>query len=286
MNYALLIEERSSSRAFQNKTVSDKILSELRAYHDTGCARLFPGIRTELLITGKDAREKLEKAAGYNEFLIGAPQYLILLSEDHDSAYLNAGFIMEDLMLKLSELGCGSCWLTFTDGEKIKAALSIQSEKRVAAVAAFGLPERARKKIHLNIISMSNVSISDKQHYFDPKKKLSELVSVDSYGNKTGLEDRLGFYDDVLFEAFHAVCNTPSYMNRQPFSFLLKDHRVYLLSEADAVTGPIDRDLNLGIALLHFGSVARSYIGSLRWDFESQLTGLPEGVTEIASCAI
>ena len=263
MNYPLLIEGRSSSRAFQNKPVGEKMIRAITDYHDSHCQRLIPDIQTELIII--DDGDALEDAAGYKDHLIGAPQYLVLLSDPCDQAYLNAGYIMEDILLKLSDLGCGSCWLTFTDGERIKSALSLQTDKMVVALAAFGIPEKVKKRIHLNIFSMSNVSVSEQRRYFDPKKKISELVFLDTYGNTAGVEERIGFYDDLLWEAFHAAANAPSYMNRQPYFFILKENSVSLNASEDSITGPIDRDLNLGAVMLHFAAVAQEHIGSFCW---------------------
>ena len=101
MNYPLLIEERVSNKVFQNSEIAEKDIAAIKEYYDTKCARLIPEIKTDLIITGADAKEALEKAAGYNEFLIGAPHYLVITSEDKEGAILNAGYIMEDLILKL-----------------------------------------------------------------------------------------------------------------------------------------------------------------------------------------
>ena len=240
----------------------------------------------ELVYAGEGAKERIEKAAGYNDFLIGAPGYLVLLSEGAEGSGLNAGYIMEDIVLKLRDLGYGSCWLTFTDKSRIKEALGLDTGLDVAAIIAFGLPEQARKRIHLNIFSMSNVSIKDKRQYFEPKKKISELVSIDEYGCKDDLDEQIGFYDDILWESLHAAAASPSYMNRQPYSFLLKDWKLYLLSEADEVTGPIDRGLNLGIAMLHFSSVAKEYQGGSEWKLTKEELPLPAGVTAVAVCEI
>ena len=276
MNYSVLIQNRKSAREFSDRPVEPQDLEILRNYYIRNVRRLVPQIRTQLCLFGTDTRKALEGAAGYNAFLVGAPQYLVLLSERHDLAYLNAGYIMEDILLKLSDLGCGSCWLTFTDGERIKNALSLQTDKKVVALAAFGAPEKVKKRIHLNIFSMSNISISDQRRYFDPKKKISELVFLDTYGNTTGVEERIGFYDDMLWEAFHAAANSPSYMNRQPYCFILKENSVSLVASEDSVTGPIDRDLNLGAVMLHFAVIAQDHIGSFRWKLGENVVAVGE----------
>ena len=55
-------------------------------------------------VLDKDAQPALESSAGYNQFLIGAPHYLLLMSAPHSYAAINAGYMMEDLVLKLTEL--------------------------------------------------------------------------------------------------------------------------------------------------------------------------------------
>ena len=286
MDYPLLIEERVSNKTFQEKAIPGDIIEAIKAYHDNSCLRLIPDIKTELIITGSDVKEALEKAAGYNAPLVGSPSYMVLTSEDKQGAGLNAGYIMEDLMLKARDLGYGSCWLTFTDSDKIKEALALKTDKKVVAVAAFGLAERARKWLHLNIITMSNIEISAKHHYFAPKKSIDELLSIEKYGNKEGLDEKIGFYEDILWESFTAASKSPSYLNLQPYSFLLKGSTVYLLSEKEALTPDIDRDLNLGIAMLHFAAVAKQYIHNIGWTLTKDALDLPAGVTPVASCQI
>ena len=108
MNYAALIQNRKSVRAFQEKSVSEWTLGQVKNHYQSFVRRLIPEIGTELYIFGTAAREALEGAAGYNKFLVGAPQYLVLLSENHPQAHLHAGFVMEDMILKLTDLGLDS----------------------------------------------------------------------------------------------------------------------------------------------------------------------------------
>ena len=138
MNYAALIQNRKSVREFRDKVVPFKLMAQIKSYYQKSVRRLIPGIDTELYLFGTDAREALEGAAGYNSFLVGAPQYLVLLSAEHPHAHLNAGFMMEDLILKLTDLELDSCWVTFTDSELVKENLGIESGLQVAAIAAFG----------------------------------------------------------------------------------------------------------------------------------------------------
>ena len=136
MNYSAMIQNRKSVRAFRGKEVPNEALAQLRTYYEKACPRLVPEIDTELIVLDKDAQPALESSAGYQQFLIGAPHYLLLMSARHIHAGVNAGYMMEDLVLKLTELDIDTCWLTFTDSDKIKKALSLTTPLQVAAIAA------------------------------------------------------------------------------------------------------------------------------------------------------
>ena len=286
MNYAALIQNRKSVRAFREKQVPFQTLEQLKAYYRDGVQRLIPEIGTELYFFGTDAREALEGAAGYHKFLVGAPQYLVLLTENHPQAGLNAGFVMEDLILKLTDLQLDSCWVTFTDSEQVKESLGIESDLQVAAIAAFGYGEKTTRRLRLNIKSMSNIDIIAKRQYFEPKVSVRELVHREQWGSRDGLGDAIGFYDDMLWEAFYAASLAPSYLNRQAYGFLLKPGSVTLVSKPDEYNTPIDSDLSLGIVLHHFTAVARDWAGNLRWRFDPEGVDLPEGHRAVASAAL
>ena len=288
MDYNALIQNRKSARQFTDKKVPEAVCNELEAYYKNACQRLAPGIDTELWIFGDNTRQALEGAAGYNEFLVGAPQYLVLLSEKAELAYENAGFMMEDLVLKLEDMGLGSCWITFTDSKAVKDALGIDSPMEVAAIAAFGYPQKARKRMRFNILSMSNVDIGAKRHYFDPKRPVGDMVYLNAWGETQGRDKYIGFYDDMLWEAFYAASLSPSYLNRQAYGFVIADGQVVLVSRPDEYNTEIDGKLSLGVVMLHFAAAASAWAGKITWKLgaDAKQIALPEGYSVVASCAV
>ena len=288
MDYNALIQNRKSARQFTDKKVPEAVCNELEAYYKNACQRLAPGIDTELWIFGDNTRQALEGAAGYNEFLVGAPQYLVLLSEKTELAYENAGFMMEDLVLKLEDMGLGSCWLTFTDSKAVKEALGIDSPMEVAAIAAFGYPQKARKRMRFNILSMSNVDIGAKRHYFDPKRPVGDMVYLNAWGETQGRDKYIGFYDDMLWEAFYAASLSPSYLNRQAYGFVIADGQVVLVSRPDEYNTEIDGKLSLGVVMLHFAAAASAWAGKVTWKLgkDARQIALPEGYSVVASCTL
>ena len=288
MNYSALIQSRRSFREFTDTQVPYSLLETLRGYYLHDVRRLIPEIKTELYFFSTSTRAALEGAAGYNQFLIGAPQYLVLMSEKHSLAGLNAGYVMEDLILKLEDLGLDSCWLTFGSSDEVKEALGIESPLEVAAIAAFGYGRKAVKRLQLNMRSMSDVDIQAKYRYMEPKRSVRDMVYIETWGNRHGLERHIGFYDDMLWESLYAVSLAPSYLNRQAYDFLLHDGSVSLVSRPDAFSHPISEELSLGIALLHFSAVSEKWSGPVRWQFEESGEGLriPEGHRIVATASL
>ena len=288
MNYSALIQNRKSVRAFSDKKVPAELLAEIEVYYNRYAKHLIPEIKTELLILDDSTKEGLEGAAGYNNFLVGSHQYLVLLSDKHELAHLNAGFLMEDLVLKLTDLNLDSCWLTFVDSDEVKEAVGIAADKDVAAIVAFGYGVRTTKRLRLNIRSMSDIDISAKRHYVEPKRSIYDMVFLNTWGNTYKLDDYIGFFDDMLWEAFYAASLSPSYLNRQAYGFVIHDGFVSLVRRPDAFTTKNDGDLSLGIVLLHFTGAASDWAGALQWKLgpDAEKLELPEGHEVIASCVL
>lgn len=288
MNYSAMIQNRRSVRAFSDKKVPFSAAQEIQAYYEKSVKRLIPELETQLYLFCDDVKAALEGAAGYNQFLVGAPQYLVLLSAKDELAELNAGYIMEDLVLNLTDMDLNTCWVTFTDGVLIKQSLGIESELDVAAIVAFGYGVKATKRLRLNLKSMSNVDISAKRHYFEPKRGVDDMVFMNTWGNSCGVNDYIGFFDDMLWESLYAASLSPSYLNRQAYGFVIHDGSITLVRRPDEYTTEIDGKLSLGIVLLHFTSVAENWAGKIHWRLGKNAANLllPDGHEVVASTTV
>lgn len=288
MNYSALIQNRKSVRAFTDKKVPFSVAQEIKTYYETSVKRLIPALKTELYLFCDDVKAALEGAAGYNQFLVGAPQYLVLLSARDALAELNAGYIMQDLVLNLTDMDLNTCWVTFTDCGLIKESLGIESELDVAAIVAFGYGAKTTKRLRLNMKSMSNVDVVAKHRYMEPKRSIYDMTFLNTWGNTYKLDDHIGFFDDMLWEAFYAATLAPSYLNRQAYGFVIHDGAISLVRRPDEYTTETDGMLSLGIVLLHFTSVAENWAGTLHWAFgENAATlKLPEGHEVVATCVL
>lgn len=288
MVYNAMIQNRKSVREFHDTKVPESILEKIKQYYEGGCKRLVPSIHTELRFFGCGSREKLKGAAGYHNFIIGNADYFVILSDDADFMIENAGFIAEDLILHMMEWNLGSCWLTFEDGEKIKKALAIESDKRVVALVAFGFEKKSSKRIYLNIKSMSKIDIEVKRGYYSPHLGMNDMVFSEKWGKQAGVYEEIGDMDNPLWQAFYAASLSPSYLNRQPYGFVLDSGAVVLISKSDAYTDMDDQKLNLGIVMLHFSAVAAQMAGKLTWTLDSYKKdlGLPPTYKTVAYCSL
>ena len=288
MNYSALIQNRKSVRAFADKKIPYSVAKEIETYYKTSAKRLIPQLQTELYLFCDDVKAALEGAAGYHQFLVGAPQYLVLLSEKDEFAGLNAGFIMEDIVLQLTDMALDSCWVTFTDSELIKESLGIASALDVAAIVAFGYGVKTTKRLRLNIKSMSNIDISAKRHYVEPKRSVNDMVFLNTWGNSHKVNDYIGFFDDVLWESFYAASLAPSYLNRQAYGFVIHDGGITLVRRPDEFTTELDGKLSLGIVLLHFSAVAEHWAGKIHWTLGKDAANLPlpDGYEVVATCIL
>jgi hypothetical protein len=283
-----MIQNRKSVREFQDTEVPESILDKIKQYYDSSCKKLVPSIHTELHFFGCGSREKLKGAAGYHDFMIGNADYFVILSDNADFMMENAGFLAEDLILHMTEWNLGSCWLTFKDGEEVKKALKIESDKRVVAIVAFGFEKKSSKRIYLNIKSMSKIDIDVKRGYYSPHLGIDGMVFSGKWGNQSGVYEEIGDMDSPLWQAFYAASLSPSYLNRQPYGFVLDGGTVVLISKSDAYTDENDQKLNLGIVMLHFSAVAAQMTGKLTWTLDSYVKdlGLPPAYKAVAYCRL
>src|SRR5690554_6530100 len=101
MKFHKIIEERKSIREFKDKPLSNDHIYELQDYFFNS----IPLIQDILvgyhfIEDGHKAHTLLLGYAGYHGMTIDAPHYLIITSENKKNYIKNAGYIMEQLLLR------------------------------------------------------------------------------------------------------------------------------------------------------------------------------------------
>ncbi len=252
MNYYKSAITRKSTRDFKDKAVSASIIKEITEYFNV-CKKLVPEIDVELTVIDSKTSPQMNGCAGYQDFLIEAPHYILLTSDKADYYLENAGFIGEDLVLKLTDLGVASCWITINDSQKLKERLRISGDKVPAALIAFGYENQSSSVKRLDILNQSNVTLKKRSNYVAPKLYIDDALYSEDMGIKAD-HSVLDHYTD-LYQALVSACCAPSFLNRQPYRFAIKNGTLMLAALQDDMSNEYDSRLNLGIVMLNFYGV-------------------------------
>lgn len=273
MNYYQSATKRKSTRDFKEKAIPQNVLNEIKECFEN-CKRLVPEINTEISIIDPKVCPNLNGCAGYEDFLIEAPSYILISSEKADNYILNAGFIGEDIVLKLTEMGIATCWITISDSEKLKERLRLKGEKVPVALIAIGYENAVTTVKRLDIKNQSNVTLKKRSNYEAPKLYVEDAIYSEDMGIK-GDNSVLDHYQD-LYQSLVAACCAPSFLNRQPYRFIIKDGFFMIAALEDKETDEDDFYLNLGIVMLNFYGVLSERSGAYgKWSL-----GAPDGEIE------
>ena len=274
MDYYNLAIKRESTRSFKKRPVSDRQLAELTGYFSQ-CARLVPEIKTDIRILGAEGCSLLKGCAGYHDLMIEAPHYLVIASEPAPSYLENAGFMGEDLVLKMTELEIETCWITINDEAEAGIRLGLTEDMRVSALIAFGNATTMLPASRLDIKSVSDILIKKRSGFVAPKLAVDRAVYTAKWEESANISELP--INSSLYQAFIAACCAPSHLNLQRYRFILDGSRVLFVTLPDEQSSDSDRQLNVGIAMLHFAGVMGNHHGNGKgWSL-----GAPEAAYEI-----
>lgn len=284
MDYTACIDRRKSIRNYKDKAIPAAVLEEIRSFLPK-CHRLLPEIKWEARLLEKEAAQALSGAAGYKGFMIAAPAYLLLLSEEKEHYIENAGYVGEDIVLKLTELGLASCWITFGSADAVKAALKIDSPLQAAGMIAFGYAAPIRESVRIDMKTLSDVEVRRESGYSAPKLTVEDMVHLGEWGQRP---NPFELASDSLWPALYAASRAPSYFNRQPVQFIVDGGQVILVVHQSEETACLDERLNAGIVMLHFAVMRKESDPNFRWVFGTpeKRYALPAGYHALAWCVV
>lgn len=270
MDYYNLSIKRESTRNFKKRPASNLQLMEVQNYI-ANCRQLMPHIVTEVTVLGADTPAILSDCAGYHGLMVEAPNYLVISSAPHPYALENAGFMGEDLVMKLTELELESCWITIRDAVEMRKRLHLPEDRLPMALIAFGNARMTLPSARLDIKSVSDIFIKQRTGFVAPKLAVDHAVYTKNWGESAEISSLP--LNNSIYQSFIAACCAPSYLNLQPYRFLLDGNTVVMVSLPDEMTGEDDSRLNVGIAMLHFaGTMENHHPSDTGW-----IMGAPEG---------
>ena len=245
-NIIQIISNRKSTRTFLNKSISEETKEKIKDYINTLTNPFGEKISYEIIEnTNRNTNEKL----GTYGIIKNPSNYIIAKLDNHDKFSLEAlGYELEELILYLSDMGIGSCWLggTFNRGQFAKA-VSLQEKEIIPVIIPIGFI--AEKKTITDKV-MRRMSKGDH------RKDWKDLFFKGDFNNSLTNEEA-GRYRNVL----EMVRLGPSASNKQPWR-IIQDGSNYHFYE-NVAPGyskifPYDiQRIDLGIAAAHFRLTAR-----------------------------
>ncbi len=253
MDYQNLILNTKSVREYKKDTIDTQKLKAIKDYAQN-CTKIDNNIEIDIrILSNNEAYIALYGIAGYKGNMIDAPHYILILSEKKPYYIENAGYIGQNTILKATEMGIASCWITFSDNQSVKERLNILSDKEVVAFIALGYDANATQK--------GNTTSS----HIDYKIGLDEMVYIDKWGNgaDTSVLEQRG-----LLEAFAFSKLAPSTLNGQPWRFLLVGGKAILAIRKDKNTNTYEQKIDTGIIMFVFQAIVSSTLFNLQWKLE------------------
>jgi nitroreductase len=219
MDMLAAIHNRFSVRSYTDCSVDPALLEGLLSFAEkTDHVSNVPA--RVALVSGVDAvKDVLTFMIGSYGFVLNAPHLLVgVLPEESETARIDLGYVLEQVVLEATRLGLGTCWITGTyDAERAENALALTSGEVAAAVCALGYPtEKGFGRLHTRVIR--RLARGHK------RKPLTEIVFSERWRGPWTPRDA----DPTLIPILEHARLAPSAHNGQPWRFIVDADRLML----------------------------------------------------------
>jgi nitroreductase len=264
MNVRSAIRKRISIRHYESRPVPQEILQAVVKSGESSVA--LDGsikIRFHLIEEGRLVAGRMTYLTGARFLFGSSPHFIIATSEEKPLFMLNMGFRMEQMILFATQQGLGTCWVggMFTE-ERIGDFLGLSRGERVIVLTPLGYPDNSfYGRMAHDVIELGAMN-------FGRRKPLSQIAFGAEWGSPLETED------EVLLEALECARLAPSWVNSQPWRFLVTGKEIIAVADARGRYSSV-RDgkhfyrLDVGIAMSHFFLAAKE----MGWSGSWQVTG-------------
>ena len=142
------INSRKSIRKYKDEKVSSEQFEKIKTIIKN-VKPLFENIPMEVILI-EDGKKITDTYTGlmskYTK--VDAPHYLAFTSEIEEGHLENIGFIGEEIVLRLTQLGIGTCWLgSAIKQELFKSIFTVKEKQNFIILIAFGNPATELKPV-------------------------------------------------------------------------------------------------------------------------------------------
>lgn len=261
-----IIRERTSWRTFTSDELSEIDRKEIeRILNLTIEANPFGGKNRFKLFDIPDMSVADSKQQyGTYGFIQGARSFVLGACETGENDYESFGYAMELIILKLTELGLGTCWLggTFTR-TSFSEAMQLNNNEMLPAITPVGYIKNRRIKERVIRLALQAKK----------RKPWDRLFFKSDFSTPLNGDD-IGEYATVL----EMVRLAPSARNRQPWRIIHDGNRSVFhfyraIADSNLTSGyNLYHRMDLGIAVAHFDLMVKELNLRGKWNIEEPLT--------------
>ena len=264
MNIRETVRKRISIRHYESRPVPQETLrAVVKSGEDSVALDDSIRIRFHLIEEGRLVAKRMTYLTGVRFLFGSAPHFIIATSEEKSLFMLNMGFRMEQMILFVTQQGLGTCWVggMFTE-QRIGDFLGLSKGERVIVLTPLGYPDTSfYGRMARNVVELGAMN-------FGRRKPLSQIAFGADWGSP------LETQDSKLIEALECARLAPSWVNSQPWRFLVTKKEIIAVADARGRYSSV-RDgkhfyrLDVGIAMSHFFLAAKE----MGWSGSWQVTG-------------
>ncbi|TCK92896.1 nitroreductase [Natranaerovirga hydrolytica] len=266
-----IIKKRKSVRTYDNKSISEKDLELIQGYINNEANITSPlgrKVKFSIMPVNNNKTEKGQKIGTYG-FIKNPQGYIVGVIENNEEALVEFGYVFEKLILFLTQIGIGTCWLggTFNRNTFIEEVL-LEEKEIIPCITPIGY-EKDKKRI-LDKTFRSIIKA-------DNRKPWEELFFYDTF--HTPLSQNA--FEEMAMP-LEMVRLSPSASNKQPYRVLIsndkKTFHFYLEKTPNYAGNKMGFDMqriDMGIGMSHFELTCQEMKIEGRWVKKDPDVSLP-----------
>jgi nitroreductase len=242
------IKQRYSTRTFSKKPIPEKMIGQIQDFlTNPGQPPFGSKTRFKLIPTKFTGIKDAERVGTYG-FIKGAMYFIAGSVKKSRNSFEDFGFILEKIIIRMTELGLGTCWLGGTFNRKdFYRILDCSEGEMIPAVTPIGYSEDKKgfRDVVMRALARSDKRLDWEKLFFKDGIPLKE---------KEAGEFR---------EALEMVRIAPSSSNNQPWRIFMDRGLVhfYIKAKASKNNGflkDVFKRIDIGIAMYHFEAALRA----------------------------
>ncbi len=254
MNIQDIISRRISVRAYQPEPASPGDLEAVRLTGEQAEALTGADMQFHLR-TDTQMGNEIKGIIGDYGKTIHAPHYIVLASRECDGYLTDAGFRFEQMILDATARGLGTCWVGLMFKEaSLRATLGVDDSWRMIVLSPIGRPlKNSLTNRMLRTLAGSK-----------GRKPIDRLFFWQRHGEMLPASV---ISDRNFMQVLEATRWAPSWMNRQPWRFILLNREILIYKlQRQEREGKDYHRLDCGIAMCHLHLAARALGIRGRWE--------------------